>query len=388
MRFIHTADWHLGRLFYGRHLTEDQEYVLDQLIQLAADEKPDVLLIAGDVYDRAVPPPEAVGLLDDVLSRLVLDLHVPVIMIAGNHDSPDRLGFGSRVLAGQGLHVIGSPRAAGACVTLTDDAGPVHFFAVPFIEPSIIRYMADQQDSQDTPQDYSQAFGGLLRQARAARPSVERSVLVSHAFVSGGAESESERPLSVGGADRLPVDCFDDFSYTALGHLHGPQKVGRENVRYAGSILKYSFSEVNQSKGVSLVEMDETGSCIIQEVKLTPQRDVRRVEGHIREFLEEPEKWGPQDDYVLVSLLDKDAFLDVRGKLETVFNNVMQIERPQLAQAGENRSRIADHRKLSDVDLFDSFFREVTGDPLTKEEKAAYERIVDELRRCEREVSK
>src|SRR4051794_5547711 len=188
LRFLHTADWHLGRLFHGVHLTDDQRHVLGQFVDLARDTKPDVILVAGDVYDRAVPPPEAVELLDEVLSRLVLDLKLPVVLIAGNHDSPRRLHFGSRVLAGGGLDVAGNLPKTCTPLTLSDDHGPVHFYAVPYAEPAVVRACLSCDDLED----HDAAMRAVLDGIRAAHPKNERAVLVAHAFVAGGTECESE----------------------------------------------------------------------------------------------------------------------------------------------------------------------------------------------------
>jgi DNA repair protein SbcD/Mre11 len=213
MRFVHTADWHLGRLFHGVHLTEDQALILDQFVAFVKDGRPDIILIAGDIYDRAVLPPEAVGLLDDVLSRLVLGLKVPVVLIVGNHDSPHRLEFGSRLLAGQRLHIFGSFSEEVAPVIIEDNAGPVCIYGVPYAEAPVIRdYL-----KCDTVQDHDVAMLALIGQIRQVHPEGMRSVLVAHTFVVGGQECESARPLSVGGAGAVDCACFEGFDCVALG---------------------------------------------------------------------------------------------------------------------------------------------------------------------------
>jgi DNA repair protein SbcD/Mre11 len=383
MRFLHTADWHLGRLMYGVRLTDDQAHVLQQLELLAKESRPDVILVSGDIYDRAVPPPDAVALLDEFLSRVVLDLGIPVIMIAGNHDSPHRLEFASRVLAGRGLYVCGSVRTDPMRMTLHDDAGPVHFCAVPYAEPALVRETLMTEDAQD----HEAALRLLIDRIRLGIPERERSVLVSHAFAQGGIEAESERPLSLGGADKVDASLFAAFQYTALGHLHRPQSAGASHIRYAGSLLKYSFSEVDHHKGVLVVDMDDQGSCQVEHVALTPRRDVRRLEGHLKELLTGPRNGENQEDYLLVSLLDTGAILDVMGKLREVYPNVLHVERAGM-DAGAQRPQVSrDHRKLNDSDLFADFFAEVTGEPPTGEEASAYESVVDELRRRDREAA-
>jgi exonuclease SbcD len=383
MRFIHTADWHLGRLFHGVHLTEDQARILDRLLDLVRDEKPDALIVAGDLYDRAVPPPDAVKLLDDVLSRLVLGLKTPVIVVSGNHDSAPRLGFGSRLLSEQGLNVVTAPGPEAVRVTLGDDHGPVHFFPVPYCEPATVRW--ELQD--ESIRDHQTAMERMTTRARNTIPEGERSVLITHGFVAGGRESDSERPLSMGGAERVDAGVFAGFDYVALGHLHRPQTAGRDHIRYSGSLLKYSFSEADHVKGVNLVEMDAQGACRVEKIVLQPVRDVRRIEGYLRDILSNPEKGERAEDYLAVSLLDRGAILDVMSKLRTVYPNVLHVERPHLTLRADRRGAPSDRRTRGDWELFVDFFEDVTGEPPSPEHRTAYESIIDALRRAEAEGS-
>ena len=382
MRFIHTADWHLGRLMYGVRLTDDQAHVLHQVALFARDSRPDAILVSGDVYDRAVPPPDAVGLLDDFVSQVVLDLGIPVMLIAGNHDSPYRLEFASRVLAGRGLYVCGCVQPEPVRMTLHDRGGPVHFFAVPYAEPALVREKLMTEEARDQ----EEAMRLIIDRIRSANPAGERSVLVAHAFVQGGIETESERPLTLGGADTVDASLFSSFHYTALGHLHRHQSVGGSHIRYSGSLLKYSFSEVDHRKGVLLVDMDEQGACNVEHVPLTPRRDVRRIEGYLKDVLAGPDHGENREDYLLVSLLDTAAILDVMGKLREVYPNVLHVERPGLIAGGNRPQSSQDHRKLNDADLFADFFAEVTGEAPSTDESGAYESVVDELRQRDREA--
>lgn len=381
MRFIHTADWHLGRLMHGRHLTEDQSYVLDQLYDLVQDFRPEALLVSGDVYDRPVPPAEAVTLLDDFLCRMVLDLKIRVLAIAGNHDSPSRLEFASKVLANRGLHLFGTIGAQTAKVTLADDVGPVIFYALPFAEPSVVR----EKLAEEGIRDHQTAMAEMIRRARKSHPDATRSVLLAHAFVVGAAVSESERPLSVGGTDSVECSNFKDFQYVALGHLHRPQTAGGPHLWYSGSLLKYSFSETSDAKGVNLVEMDGNGACRVEHVPLTPRRDVRRVTGFLKEILQGPSPGENPEDYLMVSLLDTGAILDAMGKLREVYPNVLHVERLCLGGQSRGCRDRTDHRKLNDADLFADFFSQVTGEDLSPDHAKCYEGVVDDLRRQERE---
>lgn len=383
MRFIHTADWHLGRLMYGVHLTEDQWHVLDQLAALVKDVRADALIVAGDVYDRAVPPPDAVRVLDEFLARVVVDLRVPVIVIAGNHDSPRRLQFGSRMFAGQGLHLAGALDSRPKGVVLGDEHGPVHIYAIPYAEPASVREHFSVEDVTD----HDAAMRTLVSGVREIHPTGERSVLVAHIFAAGGTEAESERPLSVGGSGQVDCSCLLGFNYVALGHLHRPQTAGQAHVRYAGSLLKYSFSEADHRKSVTLVDMDRSGSCFIEAIPLSPLRDVRRIRGMLKDLLACPDPDIGKDDYVMATLLDTGALLDVMGKLRQVYPNLLHVERPHLELAGASRQRREDHRSLNDAELFADFFSNVTGLDLSPAEAEAYEAVVNDLRRRDREAA-
>jgi len=381
MRILHTSDWHLGRIFHGVHLTEDQAYILEQFVKLAGDTKPDVILIAGDIYDRAVPPPEAVKLLDEVLSNILLDYRVPIIIIAGNHDSPERLGFGTRLLARQGLHLIGQLTGI-APILLHDAHGPVYFCPLPYAEPSVVREKLADPEALN----HQRAMYSLVNRTFKMLPPNARKVAIAHAFVAGGELSDSERPLSVGGTGTVEASCFKPFHYTALGHLHRSQNTGA-SIRYAGSLMKYSFSEARHKKSVTLVEMDGEGNISLEEISLTPRRDVRCLEGFINDILTGPQQGENREDYLMVTLKDTGAILDAIGKLREVYPNVLHIERPHLTTGGELRGPGADHRRLSETDLFSSFFEQVTGAPLSEEQTCAFTATVEELYRKEREAS-
>jgi DNA repair protein SbcD/Mre11 len=390
MRFLHTADWHLGRLFHGVRLTDDQRHVLEQVVEVARDGRPDVVLVAGDVYDRAVPPPEAVELLDEVLSRLVLDLKLPVVMIAGNHDSPGRLHFGSRLLAGRRLYVTGNLQKTCAPLTLTDGHGPVHFYAVPYAEPATVRAcLAGDDDACEQLADHDAAMRAVLDRIRAGHTAGERAVLIAHAFVAGGAECESERPLSVGGAGTVATACFDGFHYVALGHLHRPQTMDGGRLRYSGSLLKYSFDEAAGDKCVHMIEMDGEGGCQCETIALKPRRDVRRVEGTLAALLEGSAICDGKEDYLEVMLLDPGPVLDAMGQLRAVYPNVMNLRRPETfgANAGaDGRPTTAAIRGLDATALFKSFYRHVCAAELSQEHELAYAGVVEEMHRREREA--
>jgi len=376
MRFIHTADWHLGRQLHGKRLIEDQARLLDRLVELARDVKPDAVVISGDVYDRSLPSTDAVQLLDNVLSRLVMGLGIPVLAIAGNHDSPTRLQFASKMLQQRGLHLFGFPAASIKPVILEDEHGPVRFYAVPFAEPALVRESLATEEIHD----HQAALDALLDGIRLSRPRDGRSVLLAHAFVRGSSQSESERPLSVGGADLVDAACFAGFDYVALGHLHRPQKAGPDHIRYAGSLFKYSFSEVNDVKGVDLVEIGPDGKATVEHIQIQGIRDVRRIEGLFSDLMDSPASDGNSEDYLLICLNDTGAILDAMGRLREVYPNVLHLERPHSARPESGSRSPGDHRKRTDADLFADFFANVTGEPITEEQAAAYEVVVRRVR--------
>jgi DNA repair protein SbcD/Mre11 len=392
MRLIHTADWHLGRLFHNQHLTADQAYVLEQLVELAAEVRPAAVLIAGDLYDRAVPPPEAVDLFDHVLTELVDRLRIPVIAIAGNHDSAVRVGFAAALLRERGLHLVGELPQADSPIVLHDEHGPVRVCALPFTDAAVARdfYGGEIHDQQAV------AAAGVAR-ALGAAAADERRVLVAHAFVAGGLESESERPVSVGGAQQVPAAVFDGFDYVALGHLHRPQRCGSDAVRYAGSLLKYSFAEHAQDKSVCVVDIGAPGSAAgeagsagraavaVEEVALSPLRDVRRLEGTLAELLERGASDPRRDDYVLASLLDRGALLDPIGRLRVAYPNTLSIERPLYEATGAGGSHRPRPGSTGDLELFGAFFQYATGDELSEAERTELAAVIDALDRRRRE---
>ena len=382
MRFLHTSDWHLGRIFHGVHLTEDQSYVLDQFVDLVRDTKPDAVIIAGDVYDRAVPPTEAVNLLDDIMSRLILDYKVPVIAIAGNHDSPERLGFGNKMLARQGLHVIGPLPSQLEPIAINDSYGPVYFLPLTYAEPALVRERLGSLEATD----HEQAMMAMVNHTLAKVPSGARKIAVAHAFIAGSLESESERPLSVGGSGMVSANIFAPFNYTALGHLHNSQQAGGPNIRYSGSLLKYSFAEANQKKGINLVEIDQAGNAAIEAIALKPRRNVRCVDGFFKDILAMESNAEGKDDYIMVTLRDTAPILDARGQMKEVYPNILHIEYPRLSTGGSLRGPEADHRRLSEKELFKSFFTQMTDEQLTDEQTAEFASVVDELYRQNREV--
>ncbi len=376
MRLLHTSDWHLGRSFFGASLLDDQAHVLDQLVTLAAESRIDAVLVAGDVYDRSVPPADAVALLDETLTRLVAAHGIPVVVIAGNHDSGDRLGFASRLLTERGLHVAGTEPLV---VRLGDAHGAVDIVAVPFAEPAATAARCED----DSISDHDAALRADLARCLAGGAKASRRIAVAHAFVSGGMTSESERPLVLGNAALVAAEAFEGFAYAALGHLHRPQRVGRDEVRYSGSLLKYSFDEASHRKSVSIVEIGADGSAKIEEVRLGVRRDVRVLDGSLDEILAAAPGDGSRDDYVLARLTDRGAVIDAMGKMRSAYANCLHIQRNEfLAARGEGEGRV-DLRRHTESEMFDAFFREITGTEPDDDERRAFSDALAVARRQE-----
>jgi len=361
MRILHTSDWHIGRQFHNVSLLEDQHHVLNQIIDLISERQVDVVLVAGDIYDRSVPPANAVELLDEVINCICKELKVPVIMIAGNHDGPERLGFGAGQMASAGLHIVGPLLNQQTPIILSDDAGDVAFYGIPYADPVMVRDVFAVEAST-----HDEAMAHLVAQVHEHNGSERRSVVLSHCFLDGGEESESERPLSIGGADRVSPKHFMDFNYVALGHLHGRQFKGAQHIRYSGSILKYSFSEENHHKSVTLVDLDAEGQCNIEQIELKALRDMRVLEGALDELLEQGRNDPNNEDYLLVRLTDTHAILDIMGKLRAVYPNVLHLERPGLMSTGEQRVMLREQLKKGELEMFGDFFQQISGDELSE----------------------
>lgn len=382
MRIIHTSDWHLGRLFHGVNLLEDQVYILEKFVHLVKESRPDVILISGDVYDRSLPPAEAVSLLGEILTKVCLENKIPVIIIAGNHDNPERLSFAQEILGNQGVHIVGLLNDFFRPIIIEDQYGPVYFCPIPYCEPAFARSFLQDENIRD----HDGTMIALTKKILSNIPEERRKVGLAHAMVVGGEESESERPLTVvGGAGAVNIDSFKWFHYVALGHLHRPQGMGNGTIRYAGSLLKYSFSEVDHRKSVTLLELDGIGQVTgLEEISLGYRRNVRIIEGNLEELLQGPQDGLNKEDYIKVILKDKGALLDPLGKLRTLYPNILDLERPMLlAGPGKGKSAM-DHRKMNDVDLFSAFFAQVGGQVLSNEEKNELNSILDDFYQQER----
>ncbi|EHH1245832.1 exonuclease SbcCD subunit D [Vibrio parahaemolyticus] len=374
MKFIHTSDWHLGRQFHNVSLLEDQQAVLEQLIQYIENNPVDAVIVAGDVYDRSVPPTIAIELLNRVVKRICGELNTPMILISGNHDGAERLGFGSEQMKRSGLHIISNFEDMLTPVVIeTKAAGHVAFYGMPYNDPEQVRYVYKEPVST-----HDEAHKLLAEKITEQFQSEHRNILISHCFVDGAIESESERPLSIGGSDRVSHEHFLNFDYVALGHLHQPQKKGEEYIRYSGSLMKYSFGEQNQKKGFTLVEIGKDGFIGAEHIELTVPHEMRIVEGELEQILE----WGKTDpkneDYLLVRLMDKHAILNPMEKLRTVYPNVLHLEKPGMLIGVEQEMAQAKLAR-SEIDMFKDFFAEAQDSELSNEQEQAISDIIKQL---------
>lgn len=359
MKFFHLSDLHLGRRMYEFSLIDDQKFILEELLCLAAEEHPDAVVIAGDIYDRAVPSAEAVELFDRFLCALA-KRRIPVLAISGNHDSPERIAFGADLMTPSGVFLSPVYNGYVEPVSLSDSFGAVNFYLLPFIKPANVRRFYPEEAIES----YTDALRCAVEHMDIA-PST-RNVLVTHQFVTGGVRSESE-DITVGGTDNVDAAVFDGFDYVALGHLHGAQSIGRETLRYSGTPLKYSFSEKDQEKSITVVELGEKGSVSISTLPLRPQRDMREVRGTYDELTLRGNYAGTNtDDYIHAVLTDENDIPNAFSRLQSIYPQLMKLDydnrrtRASVVIAAEER-----RRTMTDTELFAEFFEIQNGQKMT-----------------------
>ncbi len=318
MKFIHLSDLHLGKRVNEVSMLDEQEYILDEIIEIIDREKPDAVLISGDVYDKSVPTAEAVTLLDGFLCRLAAR-NLQVMIISGNHDSPERLSFGSRLMDKSGIHIAPAYCGSTSPSVLSDEHGEVYFHMLPFVKPvHVRRYFPDENI-----ESYTDACRTAIGQMNI--DPTKRNVLLAHQFVTGAATCESEE-LSVGGSDNVDSAVFENFDYVALGHIHGPQNVGKENIRYCGTPLKYSFSEVSHRKSVTVVSLEEKGKLAVSTVPLVPKHDMREIRGFYDEITAKSfYENTATDDYLHIILTDEEDVPEAMGRLRVIYPNLIKL---------------------------------------------------------------
>lgn len=393
MKILHLSDLHIGKKVKEFNLIEDQRYVLEQAVQVIEEKKPDVVVIAGDLYDRSVPPVEAVSCVNEFFSKVILELKTPVIAIAGNHDSGIRLDFANSLLEKQGLYIEGSLRKEVKKVTLKDSSGNVNFYMIPYADPAEVRELY----SDESIKTHDDAMKLIISKINEEFNSDERNVAIAHGFITymkdGEDEchlevSDSERPLSIGGTDIVSAKYFEEFNYTALGHLHGAQKVGSDKMRYGGSLIKYSFSEVTQKKVFTLVDLDDKGEVSIELIPVQLLHDMRIIKGPLEELIKK-EVYDSDDvdadDYIKIILQDKDELIDPLSRLRAVYPNIMELEREVRLNLNDNKTAASKgFKEKSEVELFKEFYKSMCEEDMTQEqcnilEEAVKEALKDEV---------
>lgn len=374
MKFLHLADLHLGKRVNGFSMLEDQAHILRQILAILDDEQPDGVLIAGDVYDKSVPSVEAVELLDGFLTELRAR-GVPVLLISGNHDSPERLAFGGRVMDSCGIHISPVYDGALAPVTLHDEFGPVHVWLLPFVKPAHVRRWFPDADIES----YTDAVAEAV--AHMDIDTAARNVLVTHQFVTGGTRSGSEE-LSVGGTDNVDSGVFALFDYVALGHLHGAQHIGRETIRYAGSPLKYSFSEARQHKSVTVVTLGEKGDVQVRTVALTPLRELREIRGSYDELTARSfyEHTTYRSDYLHLILTDEQDVFDAMSRLRTIYPYLMTLDYDNArTRAAGGMSVPAETERRTPLELFEALYKRQNHQPMSEVQRAYIAQLMEQI---------
>ena len=375
MKLIHLSDLHIGKRVNEFSMLEDQEYILKEIIGMISREEPDGVIIAGDVYDKPVPPAEAMRLFDWFLTQLA-DMEQPVFVISGNHDSPERLSFGGRLMSSRKVFVAPVYDGKVSPVELKDRHGSVFVYLLPFLKPASVRRCFPEAEIES----YDGAVRFALEQIRSGEafcPNA-RNVLVAHQFVAGATSCESEE-LSVGGLDQVAADAFDGFDYVALGHIHGPQKAG-PNLRYCGTPLKYSFSEVGHKKSMTIVRLEEKGNVEVETLPLTPLRDLREIRGSYEELTSRAFYQGTAvGDYLHITLTDEEDILEAIGRLRAIYPNVMRLDYDNKRTRSGQTVETATQRRKSPWELFAELYELQNNQPMSREQQELAGKMIEEL---------
>ncbi len=374
MKILHTADWHLGKFVNGFSMLEDQKYILKELINSLQNNLIEVLIISGDVFDRAIAPQDAVKLLDEIIYKIILDLNIKILIIPGNHDSAQRLSFASKLYREKGLYIFGDCNKKIPNITLFDEYGPVNFYLLPYFNPSQIISMFEDEQNTDKNEEhkiktFSDAFKKIIEHNRPLINLNQRNILIAHGFF-GYLNPEnkifydqitSQSEVSVGGMDIIDLSVATFFDYIALGHLHAPQQIKNSCFRYSGSLLKYSVDEAKQKKSCVILNCKEKGNISINLESIKPLRDLRIVRGYMKDLCECVDSVNLiSDDYVFVELLDEDAVFDVVPRLRQTFKNIIGVKMVNRFNT-DNNITINNIKSIDFTSLFNEFYSNVSG---------------------------
>jgi DNA repair protein SbcD/Mre11 len=376
MKLLHTSDLHIGKRVNEFSMIEDQEYILNEIIKIVDEQQPHGILIAGDIYDKGIPCVEAVTLFDGFLTQLH-KRGVPIFMVSGNHDSSERIDFGGKIMEENQIYIAGTFQGTLDKVTLSDEFGLLHIYLMPFVKPAVVRRYFPEVET------YQEAAEAIINHSEINTS--QRNVLVAHQFITSG-ENEPEKcdseSVSIGGLDNIDASVFDAFDYVALGHLHGSQRIGREFIRYAGSPLKYSFSEAHQVKSVTILEIGEKGSISYEKIPLVPIRDMREIKGPIA-ALTDPQNYSQANtmDYIHATLTDEEEIYDAIGKLRSVYPNIMRLDFENSKSVWNSDSKLAaeDVEQKNSMELFEEFFENQNNVTMTDTQRAIMHKLFEEM---------
>ena len=375
MKFIHLSDLHIGKRVNGFSMLEDQKYILDQILMIAEEEMPDGVLIAGDIYDKPVPPAEAVQVFDAFLTGLA-DRNLPVFVISGNHDSPERLAFGGQLMKDRRVYMAPVYDGYLEPVQLEDRYGSLRVYMLPFIKPAVVRRCCPEEGIETFEDAVRWA---LEHMAEHKKGEDGRNILIAHQFVTGASCCDSEE-LSIGGLDQVSAELFDSFDYVAMGHIHGPQKVGRDTLRYSGTPLKYSFSEVNHRKSVTVVELLEKGNVTVNTRPLRPLHDMRELRGSYEELTSRDFYQGTAvDDYLNITLTDEEDILDAIGKLRSIYPNVMKLDYDNKRTREGRVVEAAANADKPPIVLMEELYQLQNNQPMTEQQADFAVKLMEEI---------
>lgn len=383
MKILHLSDLHIGKIVLEQSMLDDQKYMLNQIIEKIQEEKIELVLVSGDIYDRGVPPSDAVTVLNNFLKILIKDLHLKVCIIAGNHDSKERLNFGSEIFKSDGLYISSIYNGNIDKVELEDEYGKLNIYMLPYIKPIEVRQFFEEDVDVSS---YHNAVKEVILKENINEK--ERNIILSHQFVtSGGIEpekSESET-LYLGGTENVDVSCYDKFDYVALGHIHGPQRIGRDTARYAGTILKYSFSEVHQNKSLTVIDFKEKENLKIDLIPLKPLRDMRVIKGPIEELTKE-ENYSKtnREDYIRAIITNEEQVYDAIGQLRKIYPNVLRLDIENYKAKIDSEAKLSDLdniKKKDEVELFNEFYKYQNNQDLNEVQLEIIKNVIKEVKK-------
>lgn len=382
MKILQLADLHIGKIVLEQYMLEDQKYMLNQVIEKIKENGIELVVISGDIYDRTVPPSEAVVCLNNFLKILVKELKIKVCLIAGNHDSKERLSFGREIFAEEGLYISANYKGEVDKIELEDEYGKLNVYMLPFIKPAEVKEFFEGKEINS----YHEAVKLVLEKEKVNLN--ERNIILSHQFVTAGNEeperSDSET-LTLGGTENVDISCYKDFDYVALGHIHGPQRIGRDSARYAGTILKYSFSEVNQKKSLTIIDYKEKNNIEMKQIELKPLRDMRVIKGPIEELIkEENYKATNREDYIRAIITNEEPVYDAIGQIRKIYPNTLRLDTENSkmnSNIEKELSNLDNIKRKDEVELFNEFYNFQHNQNLNDVKSNIIKNIVEEVKK-------